>query len=199
MKFTEVFADNFDRANENLNVSANWTWRGLNVAGAGLKVLSNKCTTITNASPNEGMYVGDLGPNHYVQCRMIVATGEPGIWIRSTKESTVDYGYFMRWYKGTGLFYLFRVTDAAWPGTWTSLGSVAYALTSTEYVRLSCFGDDFTLAIDGVDLYTWTDSVNVAGYAGIAVDYQADYIDDFSCGTVEYSRTWSPFPFPRLS
>jgi hypothetical protein len=136
------FSDSFDRANENLSASANWTVSGADATK--LTIVSNELNLNDTTSGGTCAQINSLGTlDHFAEATLIAATGTSFLCARM-----VDLNSWIgcRYVPGTGLQLFKRLS-----GTVTQMGStVAHTSSTGQVMRLEISGDNATVLIDGV-------------------------------------------------
>lgn len=154
----DAFTDDFNRANENLEASANWTRSGGSAGDA--TVASNAVRAITTNATGTAFLCPDTeAADHYVQAAWLTsAAAGPFLCGRFTDASNFVGA---RWQSGNARFEIYkRVT-----GTFTLLGTYTAALVSGDIIRLECDGDTARLLVNGVERIA---PVSLAGsHAGV--------------------------------
>lgn len=182
-----TFADDFNRADQSLETSANWTRVG--GTAAALEVNSNRlrCTTSGADTAYKAPSTGTV--DHYAQMKLL------------------DVGS----YGGGASFLACRITDdnnflgVRWTGsTWSVFKRVAGAFTSigsfatpvpvvNDIVRLQCSGTNFELFRNGVSVGTGAigaptlTSTQAGVIARSAI--QDPYLEDFETGTLTTAKS----------
>jgi hypothetical protein len=178
-----VFADDFNRANESLEVSANWTRAG-GVAGD-CSVSGNACRAVSTNATGAAYLCPDIGTaDMYVQAKWMNTATAGGPFICARLTDANNYVGARR-DNANGRWDLFkRVT-----GTLSSLGNFVGAIVAGDVLRLECSGDNATLLVNGV---IRVGPVSLAGsHAGVTdaglntrSTFQSPWIDDFEAGAL---------------
>lgn len=178
----QLAADTFDRPNEQLNVSPNWT------ADIAFQVGSNAATTVGSGGDAQGEWTGLAWPNDQYSQIILDVTGTAGLG--------TGYGPSCRFATAAKTGYRLIVSGSGWEllrfnaGVSTNLGSSAgttFAIGDTVY--LSIVGAVWTVKKNGstVPSGTGTDGSPIAsGNAGICYSSSAaaaDGIASWSGGT----------------
>lgn len=179
---TQLAADTFDRSNEALSVSANWT------ADAAFQVSANAANTGGSGGDAQAEYTGIAWPNDQYSQVILDVTGTAGLG--------TGYGPTCRFATAAKTGYRLITSGSGWEllrfnaGASTSLGSSAgttFAIGDTVY--LSMVGAVWTVKKNGATVSggTGTDGSPIAsGNAGIAyssTSAAADGIASWSGGT----------------
>lgn len=144
------FCDDFNRANENLEASANWT----RVDGsAGDTSISGNLLVSNTTSTTGGAYqCPDIGSgDKYVECTVPAARNAFGACMRLT-----DTNNFIGCRYQSGAYQVYK-RDA---GSFTLLASYTASLDTSHVLRLEMRGDDFEMFVNGVSRATFTDTFN---------------------------------------
>jgi len=154
------FADNFNRADESLGASADWTERA-----GDHNVVSNRVQNNTAVRTLSHIGTGPIsGADYYVKCTVNLASsgsfvGAGGRRTNGTGTESTYYACYVRQSANTA--YIYYVND----GTHNLIDSAAFTLSlSTDYVlQLNINGTTISLDIDATtDVCTGTDS-NISG------------------------------------
>jgi hypothetical protein len=176
-----AFTDNFNRADENLEASANWTHDGL-IAGA-VAVRSNALANLTSDATGSAYKCPDQGSaDHYVQfTARATANSGPFVCCRLADRSN-----FVGIRNNGGTLEIFRRVS----GTLSSLHSSAQSIVSGTVLRLECTGTNWRALKDGAQVAT-----GAIGSAGLTnqrqgvvgrttITGQNPWIDNFEAGAL---------------
>jgi hypothetical protein len=186
-----AFSDDFNRANENLGVSANWDEQSAGGSPAGRVVNSNtvylrgggtyagSCLVATSAYTFTSQQaavctVVTLGSNiSGILCRGTTPTGTTisgyGVEISATKIDLVSYD-------GWNFSYLASAPSRDVIGNWTNTISIG------DIIKVEAIGTTIKAYVNGTERISVTDSDNSSGQPGVFVSTSAagwNYIDDF--------------------
>lgn len=180
---TELAADTFDRANEQLNVSPNWT-----TSDTSFSVIGNAASTAGSTGDSQGEWTAIAWPNDQYSQVILDVTGAAGLG--------TGYGPSCRFATAAKTGYRLIASGSGWEllrfnaGVSTNLGSSAgttFAVGDTVY--LSIVGAVWTVKKNGATVSggTGTDGSPIAsGNAGIVYSSTAavaDGIASWSGGT----------------
>lgn len=179
-----IATDDFNRANEQLDASANWDIDGW----ANLDVSSNVVVADAGSQYSYGLWVGDTLDNDQWAEADISALdgtgGEAGVLVRGTvtggTNSTTAYALML---SDGGQVWLYEYTG----GSRASLASTASGYfddTVAHTARIEVVGTTITGYVDGVEAVTQTDATITSGAAGIGIMLWSPgvSIDNFSAG-----------------
>lgn len=172
-----VFADNFNRSNENLEASSNWTRIG-GAAGAAA-VVSNQ---LNDASATETPYsCPNIGStNHYAQA--VWARGSANVSFIGAR--VVDANNYVGVRYSGGALQLYKKVS----GSFTLLGSYSYTVASTDVLRVEASGDNVRALVNGVERVAPTSlggSLGSSTLCGVIARSTAGaWIDTFEAGTL---------------
>lgn len=173
-----VFTDSFNRADDNLEASANWT-RVDGLAGS-LAIRSNQVSAPT--ANVTGMYVSpDLGfADHYVEVTHTSngsAGAGPFVCVRVTNGQN-----FIGVRQSTTNYNVFKVVGNAF----TLLGNVAQTPAIGDKVRLQVVGNTLTVTINGAATFTSSTITDVPASTrtGLFARLQIrnPWLDDYTAG-----------------
>jgi hypothetical protein len=179
-----VFTDNFTRANQNLEASANWTLVAGGVAGSAA-VVSNQLA-VRPLSIGEGAYLcpNQGSANHYTQAMLKSATDNNAIYYPVAVRVT-DLNNFigLRQFQGTLQMHK-RVA-----GTFTLLASLARTHVLDDVLRIQANGTAITGYLNGTPTLG---PITVAEFTsvtrqGLIVRGTTDFspaLDNFEAGTL---------------
>lgn len=135
------FADNFNRANENLEASANWTHDGL-IAGA-MVVSSNRLRSTTSDLAGSGYLCPDVGiADHYVQYTAVDNPQGSGSFACCRMT---DRGNFVGIRNHHGTLEVFRRVG----GTLAELHLASQGIVAGDLLRLECEGTNYRAYVNG--------------------------------------------------
>lgn len=183
--------DNFNRSNENLEASSNWT-QVQSSGSALLRVSSNQLLMDHNSSfgGKTHHYEQTLASAQFAQLTIIAQTGSAfrqlGPIVRDTVGATDDTGYHALYRPSASEILLVRRDD----GSETTLGTYSRTATANDEVRIEAVGDQIAVFLDTGSGFTLvigpiTDSnyssgkAGVRGYAGSSSTVTGD---NFICG-----------------
>lgn len=139
------FVDNFNRADENLEASANWTHDGLIAGGAAVR--SNALACLTTNSTGTSYKCPDQGSaDHYAQF-VARATANSGPFVCNR---LADVNNFVGFRNNGATLEVYRRVG----GTLSLLNSSAQSIISGTVLRLECTGTNWRVLKDGVQVAT---------------------------------------------
>ncbi|MGB0971912.1 MAG: hypothetical protein ACPGVG_13270 [Mycobacterium sp.] len=167
-----AFTDDFNRANEDLEDSADWTLAD-GSAGA-LTIVSNE---VNSPGTNTGYHCPDQGDDdHYAQAKL-VKTGANN-WLCVRQDG------WRNWYgiraSGTAL-QIYRRTNGSFS---SSLGSWS-GLAAGDVLKIEAEGTTIKAYVNGVERISITDSTHTTGRQGLTAYSGTGAVwDDFEAGVV---------------
>jgi hypothetical protein len=173
--FSGTFADNFNRADQNLTPDANWQLRsgvatGVTIASQVLK--ANSTSAVAVVAPDMGKL------DHYVQA---VAKGTTSSFLAARVMDNNNY-LGVR-YSSSGAFELYQVVGS----TLSLLGSASDAAGVGKTVRIEVRGTSAIVKVNGVSVITATISRALLSSRVGAVARSAvtnAWLDDFECAAL---------------
>lgn len=142
-----IFTDNFNRADENLETSTNWT----RVAGSAgdATVASNACAVPTT---NALSYYScpDIGSaNHYAEAEWMTVAHAVGPFI-ACRIAGINNNNFVgaRWDNANTRIQLYKRVS----GTFTNLANFTTALNAGDRIRLECNGDNARVLLNDAEV-----------------------------------------------
>lgn len=177
-----MFTDNFNRADENLEASPNWTHDGLIAGGAAIR--SNALASLTLNAAGTAYKCPDQGSaDQYVQF-VARATANSGPFVCNR---LADNANFVGIRNLGGTLEVYRRVG----GTLSSLHSSAQGIVSGTVLRLECVGTTFRVLKDGVQVVAFTainnatlTSTRQGVVARTTITGQNPWIDDFEAGPI---------------
>lgn len=170
-----AFSDDFNRANENLEASSDWT----RVDGsAGMATVTSNAVNCATADSNGAAYqCPDQGAgDKYMECALNLSGNAFALAMRLTDRSN----YVGARSRGGNVEVYKRVS-----GSFTSLGSAAVSYSAGKVMRLEMEGDIFKLYYDGVlEVTTGPESFNSSEtrQGCVARSVSSAWFDDFEAG-----------------
>jgi hypothetical protein len=190
---SSVYADNFNRANANLEssptASGGWNWTHDGVAAGALAISSNGLSCGISAAPSSAYWTPPLASsNHYVQ--WVVPSTSP---TQSLNSSGVVCRYadknnylvaVVNNNAGTGTL---RVSQQVGGSFTTHYNSNANPAVAGDTIRLECVGTAWTLKKNGstVSSGTFSSALTASRCAVHAHDLVGPVCDDFEAGVIE--------------
>lgn len=143
-----AFSDNFDRADEDLTASADWTL----IAGeAGAAIVSGNQLGINTSQTNGLILSPDEGtPNHYVEYTLREAFKHSMVVVRATDENN-----FIGHRGWDNKYSLYKMES----GTLTLLADT-FGVAANDVIRVECNGDTIKVYANGVERLSVTESFN---------------------------------------
>lgn len=189
---TEVFSDDFNRANEALETSANWTQ--IFATNSSFDVVSNALdftSTLGAASSLQTATGATLSNDQYGELKIASITNAGGnvvigVTARDTSTGAGTSRNFYYWSynheSGNNLLELRTCVG----GSFTTIDSSAQTLAANDVLRIECEGTTIRGKVNGALVCSGTNSDHTSGDVGI-YGYQQDTgssstSDDFSCG-----------------
>jgi hypothetical protein len=177
------FTDGFDRADEPLEASANWT--GIVAEAGSADIVSNQ-VQIGGAGFGNSLTLCEtvLADDQYAQVQIVAKPAggydETAVAARVTTPGGGSWdGYIFRLTSG-GDINLIRVDG----GSKTDLTTVAFAVSDGDVLRIECTGATIRGLVNGVERTSVTDTTHASGKAGLyrVVDNNTTIFDNFEAG-----------------
>lgn len=185
-----AYADNFDRANANLEASpvasGGWSWTHDGLIAGAFTITSNALKSNTSSSPGSAYKTPDLGnANHYVQYRVTNVTTATGPFACCR---LADQNSFVGVRTGNGgsngQIEVYRRNVGTLSNLYTSAAS---AVAIGDIIRLECSGTNWTLKKNGA-IVTGPTAIGVAlnstGTGMVARTGTVMTFEDFEAGAL---------------
>lgn len=185
-----TFSDDFDRTDENLDVSANWVNEAFRSKFH--KVVSNHVQPDSDGSDAHTTLAAAIGIGNDAYSQ-VVATAQQSEYIGVHTRSAVDDDLIIFYWRGT--------TEVWRIGKWVNDTFSVIAQTSgpsdfiAQLLRGESEGDDHEFFVAGVSKLTVTETDNSAGRVGVISRGVGSVLDNYEggdLGAVATSLIWAP-------
>lgn len=142
-----VFADDFNRVDQNLEVSSNWTRVGGSAGDA--TIVSNRCAVPTTNSASYFHCPDTNSTNHYVEADWMTVVHGTGPFL-ACRLAGINNNNFVgaRWDNTGGRIQLFKRVSS----TFTNIANFTTSLVAGDRIRLECSGDNARVLLNGVEV-----------------------------------------------
>lgn len=176
---TVEFTDDFNRSNENLEVSADWT------KAAGQAAVSSNQVTVSATAMEYILSSASSDADQYAQVTIVTALGAYGINLRS--DDDFSDGYHVQFRQSNGDIIIYRKVGGGFAPL-TTLTSITHSDGDVISAQVSGTGATVTIEafIDDVSQGSVEDTnaarITTAGRAGIRTNNTGTVFDDFEAG-----------------